>query len=128
MKPTCIVTIEVPVGVDSSEKRSFRTLVREQITETERIALVFLLPKPLILTPAVLSSLLHCIREAADHDVDLAIVAPHPQQELVLELTRLSSVVPTFNTLPAAHAYLERSPSLRLEHLAHSQEVPRFVA
>jgi hypothetical protein len=74
-----------------------------------RPAIVLDLPPAFQLNSKALDFLLGCAREVAGHDAEVALAATNTDHRVVLELTRISSVLPTFSSIREAVAYMEKA-------------------
>ena len=105
---------QLPEKLNPVRCRAFRHDVAKAMAEMIRPAIIFQVPPSARLDAPHLDFLIHCARVAADHDAEVAIAAPNGEHQVLLEVTRLSSVVPTFPSVEKAAAYLDkyRTPKL----------------
>jgi hypothetical protein len=73
-----------------------------------RPAIIFDLPPTARLDGAAIDFLIRCAREAAAHDAEVAVVAPSSEHRVLLDVTRISCVLPAFRSIEEATAYLEK--------------------
>lgn len=117
------VVARVPEKLDGRVGRSFRRRLRRTVTQMLRPAVVLDLPPAFQLDNEALDFLLGCAREAAGHDAEVALAAPNAHHRVVLELTRISSVLPTFSSIPDAVAYMNKTRG-RVVAATHSPASP----
>jgi len=114
MSSTGAAVKQLPEKLNSARCRAFRHEVEKIVCQMLRPAIVFQLQAATRLDAERLDFLIRCARLAADHDAEVAIAAPNAQHQVVLEVTRLSSVLPTFGSVEEATTYLDkyRAPTL----------------
>jgi len=108
MSPSGAAVKQLPEKLNPARCRAFRHEVEKSVSAMLRPAIIFQLPASARLDAARLDFLIRCARVAAEHDAEVAIAAPNAQHQVVLEVTRLSSVLPTFVSVEEATAYLDK--------------------
>ena len=103
------VVARVPERPEGRVGRWFRRRLRRTVTQMLRPAVVLDLPAAFQLDNEALDFLLGCAREAAGHDAEVVLAAPNANHRVVLELTRISSVLPTFSSIQEAVAYMDKA-------------------
>lgn len=103
------VVARVPERPDGRVARSFRRRLRRSVAQMLRPAVVLDLPISFQLDNEALDFLLGCAREAAGHDAEVVLAAPGVHHRVILELTRISSVLPTFSSIEEAVAYIDKA-------------------
>ena len=107
-KTSEVVVVRVPERPDGRVGRAFRRGLRRTVAQMLRPAVVLELPLTFQLDNGALDFLLGCAREAAGHDAEVAIAATSAHHRVVLELTRISSVLPTFSSIEEAVACMDK--------------------
>ncbi len=87
----------------------FRRELRQAISATSRPAIIFDLPAAVRLDGPVIECLIRYAHEAVEHDAEVALVVANPEHRVLLEVTRLSRVLPVFGSTEEAVAFLGRS-------------------
>ena len=72
-------------------------------------AIIFELPPTIKLDGPTIDFLIKCVRDAVAYDAEVAVVAASPEHQLLLELTRLASVLPAFRSVEEATAFIDKS-------------------
>jgi hypothetical protein len=74
-----------------------------------RPAIIFDLPPTTKLDSRAIDFLIECARDAVAHDAAVALSAASPEHQVLLDVTRISTVLPAFRSVEEATAYLEQS-------------------
>jgi anti-anti-sigma regulatory factor len=108
MNRSSIPVKRLPERPTSLRANAFRQEVRHTITAMLRPAIIFDLPANAKLDGPAIDFLIRCAHDAAAHDAEVALAAPSPEHQVLLEVTRLSRVLPAFRSIEEATAYLEK--------------------
>lgn len=74
-----------------------------------RPAVIFAVEPTAQLDSSAIDFLIRCARDAVAHDAAVALAVASPVHQLLLDVTRISHVVPAFRSIEEASAYLEAS-------------------
>jgi hypothetical protein len=117
MNPSGAAVKQLPDKLNPARCRAFQHDVEKSVSEMLRPAIVFQVPPSVKLDSYCLNFLIRCARVAAEHDAEVAIAASNAEHQVLLEVTRLSLVLPTFLSAEDAAAYLNkyRAPTFDAE-------------
>lgn len=115
VNPSSIPVKRLPEKPSSLRGNAFRREVRHAITTMLRPAIIFDLPATAKLDGHAIDFLIRCAHDAAAHDAEVALSAASPEHQVLLDVTRLSGLLPAFRSIEEATAYLEKSgkPTLK---------------
>jgi len=88
---------------------SFQRDVRLAIEAMQRPAIVFDLPAAATLDSDAIDFLIWCALDAVGRDAQVALAAANAEHRTVLEMTRLSSIMPTFPSIDEAVLHLQKT-------------------
>lgn len=97
-----IIVREFPSLLEASESRRFFRQLRSDLSETYRPQVIFDLSRVQHMTAQGVDLLVRCIDQIADRDGELKFAAASPQTQLVLELTQISGVAETYESVEDA--------------------------
>lgn len=97
-----IIVREFPSLLEASESRRFFRQLRSDISETYRPQVIFDLSRVQHMTAQGVDLLVRCIDQIADRDGELKFAAASPQTQLVLELTQISGVAESYESVEDA--------------------------
>lgn len=95
---------QFPDCPSSVECRAFLRDLEEGLAQLDRPQVVFDLSRIQRLNAVGIDLLLKCVIAVANRDGELKLAAPSPETALVLELTQVDSVLPSFPTVDEAMA------------------------
>jgi len=111
---------QFPAHLDAVEGRGFFRELRAELKDCYRPRVVFDLSRVEHMRAQGLDLMVRCIDEIADQDGELKFAAASPETELVLELTQISGVAESYDsvedaleswTLPTHKAALQLEPA-----------------
>ncbi|MGA8149641.1 MAG: STAS domain-containing protein [Terriglobales bacterium] len=97
-----------PEKPNSLRRNAFRRELRHAISAMLRPAVIFDLPPTTKLDGPAIDFLIQCALAAAAHDAEIAVAAASPEHRVLLEVTRLSCLLPAFRSIEEAIAHLEK--------------------
>ncbi len=97
-----IMVKQFPALLDTGECRRFFRELRSELAEAYRPQVVFDLSRTQHMTAQGVDLLVRCMDQIADRDGELKLAAALPQTQLVLELTQISSVAETYESVEDA--------------------------
>ena len=97
-----IIVKEFPSLLDAAESRRFFRQLRSDLSETYRPQVIFDLSRVQHMTAQGVDLLVRCIDQIADRDGALKFAAASPQTQLVLELTQISGVAESYESVEDA--------------------------
>ena len=109
MQRSSIPVMRLPARPYPVPEDFFRQEMWSAVTAMDRPAIIFLLPSDATLDSSAIDYLLRCSTSATAYDAEVAIVTASPEHRVLLELTRLSQVLPSFCSVVQAIDYLENS-------------------
>ncbi len=113
-----IIVREFPDLLDAAECRRFFRDLRSVLADSHRPQVVFDLSRVQHMTAEGVDLLVRCVHQIADRDGELKLAAASPQTQLVLELTQISGVAESYDSVEeATETWTARSqtPWLRQE-------------
>ena len=93
---------EFPTLLDSSQCRRFYRELRRELAESYRPQLIFDFSRVQHMTAQGVDLLVRCIDQIADRDGELKFAAASPQTQTVLELTQISAVAESYDSIEDA--------------------------
>lgn len=102
MQPQPVIVKEFPSLLDLSECRRFCRELREELSDAYRPHVVFDLSRVQHMTAQGIDLLVRCIDQIADRDGELKFAAGSPQTQLVLELTQISGLADSYESVEDA--------------------------
>jgi anti-anti-sigma factor len=102
MQPQSVIVKEFPSLLDLSECRRFSRELQEQLSDAYRPHVVFDLSRVHHMTAQGVDLLVRCIDQIADRDGELKFAAASPQTQLVLELTQISGLAESYESIEDA--------------------------
>ncbi len=104
MQPNSVLVKEFPALLNAAEGRRFFRQLRVDLTEAYRPQVVFDLSRVQHMTAQGVDLLVRCIHQIADRDGELKFAVASPPTQLVLELTQISAIAETYESLEEALA------------------------
>ena len=102
MQPQPVIVKEFPSLLDLSECRRFSRELREELSDAYRPQVIFDLSRVQHMTAQGVDLLVRCIDQIADQDGELKFAAASPQTQLVLELTQISGLADSYESVEDA--------------------------
>jgi anti-anti-sigma factor len=102
MQQQSVIVKEFPSVLDLSECRRFCRELREELAESYRPQVIFDLSPVEHMTAQGVDLLVRCIDQIADRDGELKFAAASPQTQLVLELTQISGLADSYESVEDA--------------------------
>ena len=99
---------QLPEASVPQRERAFRKEVCRAIASMLRPAIIFDLPPQLTLDGPAIDFLIRCVRDAAEHDAQVILVAANPEHQVLLEVTRLDCLLSVFPTIDEAVSHLKK--------------------
>lgn len=118
MERKSVMVKEFPTLLDSAQCRRFYRDVRTDLSESYRPQVIFDFSRVQQMTAQGVDLLVRCIDRIAERDGELKFAAASPQTQLVFELTQISAVAETYDSVEdALDSWLvpARSPVVRPE-------------
>lgn len=97
-----VVIKEFPQSRNFARRKSFLADVRNLARRTYRPQLVLDVPESAEMAPDAIELLLECVEQVERADGRVSVVAGSPQTAVILELTRLTSVLDIFSSVSEA--------------------------
>jgi anti-anti-sigma factor len=97
-----VIVRQFPSLSDRAQCRRFYREFRAELSDVYRPQVIFDLSSVQHLTASGVDLLVRCIHQIADRDGELKLAAASPQTQLVLELTQISGVADTFDSVEDA--------------------------
>jgi anti-anti-sigma regulatory factor len=97
-----VVIKEFPQSRNFARRKSFLSEVRNLARRTYRPQLVLDIPESAEMAPDAIELLLECVEQVEQADGRVSVVAGSPQTAVILEITRLASVLDIFSSVSEA--------------------------
>jgi anti-anti-sigma factor len=97
-----VIVKEFPTLLDTARCRRFFRAFREELAETYRPQVIFDFSQVQHMTAQGVDLLVRCIDQIANRDGELKFAAASPQTQLVFELTQITALAETYDSVEDA--------------------------